>query len=59
MSNEMDMASAGYSACSVTRWRDVATMGWGQRVWWKRESGDDHTSGDDMGDKWREVRGGG
>jgi hypothetical protein len=38
-------------------WKVVAMMWWGQRVWWRRESGDNHIGGDDMGDRWREVRG--
>jgi hypothetical protein len=35
----------------------METMWRGQRVWWRRESGDDHIGGDDMGDIWPEVRG--
>jgi hypothetical protein len=48
---------AEYDTCSVARWKDVATMWRGQRMWWQRESGDNHIGGDDMGDRWREVRG--
>jgi hypothetical protein len=51
------MTSVGYNICSVARWRGVATMMRGHRVWWKRESGDDHIGEDDMGDRWWEVRG--
>jgi hypothetical protein len=55
----MGMNSIGYNICSVARWRDMEMMRWGQRVWWKIESGDDHIGGDGMGDRWWEVKGGG
>jgi hypothetical protein len=32
-----------YNTCSMARWKDVAVMRRGKRLWWKRENGDDHT----------------